>query len=41
MYKDMYERSQRENISEQKTFSDQLLAKDNEIMDLNDKIAKF
>ena len=38
MYKDMYEQSQRENISEQKSFNDQLHAKESEIMELQNKI---
>ena len=38
MYKDMYEQSQRENISEQKSYNDQLHAKESEIMELQNKI---
>ena len=41
MYKDMYERSQRDNDQEQRSHSEQLFAKDKEIMDLNDKISKL
>lgn len=40
MYKEMYERSQREFEAEQRSFGEQLNSKDNEIIDLNDKITK-
>ena len=41
MYKDMYERSQRDAEFEQRSHSEQLFAKDKEIMDLNEKISKL
>ena len=41
MYKDMYERSQRDADQKQRSHSEQLFAKDKEIMDLNEKISKL
>ena len=40
MYKEMYERAQREFETEQRSFGEQLNGKDKEIIDLNEKITK-
>ena len=41
MYKDMYERSQRDIDYEQRTHNEQIVSKENEIIELNTKISEL